>query len=162
MRYPEAGLDPAALRELRRIKARVESERLPRGVTPSRHLKLGPGGLADVEWTVQLLQLQHAGEHPGLRTTSTLGALRAAVAEGLMDDADAETLEHAWATTSKLRNALVLWRGRATDVMPTDRRDLDGTARLLGYAATHVEALEDDVLRTMRHARSVVERVFYG
>jgi glutamate-ammonia-ligase adenylyltransferase len=79
-----------------------------------------------------------------------------------MSDADAVTLEHAWATTSRLRNALVLWRGRATDVMPTDRRDLDGAARLLGYAATHVGALEDDVLRTTRHARSVVERIFYG
>ncbi len=162
LRYPESGLDPGAVRELRRIKARVESERLPRGVAPSRHLKLGPGGLADVEWTVQLLQMQHAGRHTGLRTTSTLGALRAAVAADLVTDADAGTLEHAWAVTSKLRNALVLWRGRTTDVMPTDRRDLDGTARLLGYAATHVGALEDDVLRTMRHARSVVERIFYG
>ncbi len=162
LRYPRSGLGAGDVRELRRIKARVESERLPRGVSPGRHLKLGPGGLADVEWTVQLLQLQHGAEHAELRTTSTLGALRAAMHLGLVATADAETLEHAWATASRLRNALVLWRGRGTDVMPTIRRDLDGAARLLGYAPAHVGALEDDVLRAMRHARSVVERLFYG
>ena len=65
IRYPESGLDAAAVREIRRIKARVEAERLPRGVDPARNTKLGPGGLADVEWTVQLLQLQHAAAVPG-------------------------------------------------------------------------------------------------
>ena len=76
LRYPAAGLDAAAVREIRRIKARVEAERLPRGVDPARNTKLGPGGLADVEWTVQLLQLQHARTVPGLRTTRTLRGAR--------------------------------------------------------------------------------------
>jgi [glutamine synthetase] adenylyltransferase / [glutamine synthetase]-adenylyl-L-tyrosine phosphorylase len=58
-RYPAGGLPDHAVREIRRIKARVEGERIPRGVDRQRHLKLGPGGLSDVEWTVQLLQLQH-------------------------------------------------------------------------------------------------------
>ena len=59
MRFPEEGLSIEDEREIRRIKARVETERLPRGTDPKLHLKLGPGGLADVEWTVQLLQLKH-------------------------------------------------------------------------------------------------------
>ena len=46
--------------EIRRIKARVDTERLPRGADPTTHTKFGRGGLADVEWTIQLLQLQHA------------------------------------------------------------------------------------------------------
>ena len=50
--------------EIRRIKARVDAERLPRGADPTTHTKLGRGGLADVEWTIQLLQLQHAFEVP--------------------------------------------------------------------------------------------------
>ena len=61
--------------EVRRIKARVDEERLPRGADPHLHLKLGRGGLADIEWTVQLLQMRHAGQHPGLRTPRTLDAL---------------------------------------------------------------------------------------
>ena len=90
------GLDEADVREIRRIKARVEAERLPRGADPQRHTKLGPGGLADVEWTVQLLQLRHAAEVPGLRTTRTLAALRAAAAQGLLGDEQADVLAHAW------------------------------------------------------------------
>ncbi|GAB4063612.1 bifunctional [glutamine synthetase] adenylyltransferase/[glutamine synthetase]-adenylyl-L-tyrosine phosphorylase [Angustibacter speluncae] len=162
LRYPQDGLDDAAVRELRRIKARVESERLPRGTSPRRHLKLGPGGLADVEWTAQLLQLQHAGRHPALRTTSTLDALRAAEDQGLLAPADRRDLEASWVLASRLRNALVLWRGRPTDVMPTARGDLDGLAQLVAGDAGTAGELEDEVLRTMRHCRTVVERVFYG
>lgn len=92
LRYPAGGLDAATVREVRRIKARVESERLPRGVDPSRHLKLGRGGVSDVEWTVQLLQLQHAHEVAGLRTTSTIDALEAAAVAGIVTPDDAATL----------------------------------------------------------------------
>ena len=62
IRYPE-NISEHDVREVRRVKARVEAERLPRGADPARHLKLGRGGLSDVEWLVQLLQLQHAGKH---------------------------------------------------------------------------------------------------
>ena len=64
IRYPES-LSEQDVREVRRVKARVEAERLPRGADPARHLKLGRGGLSDVEWLAQLLQLQHAGTAPG-------------------------------------------------------------------------------------------------
>src|SRR5919199_4636071 len=111
LRWPAGGLPDAAVREVRRIKARVEAERLPRGADPHRHLKLGRGGLSDVEGTVQLLQLRHAGRLPGLRAPSTLAALRAAAAEGLVPGPDAEVLEAAWLLASRLRNAVVLSRG---------------------------------------------------
>ncbi len=77
VRYPEKA-DPQGIREIKRIKARVENERLPQGTDPTRHLKLGPGSLSDVEWLVQLLQLEHARAVPAMRTTSTIDALRAA------------------------------------------------------------------------------------
>src|SRR5205814_8191176 len=83
-RYPMAGLSPAAIREIRRIKARMEAERIPRGADRARHVKLGPGGLSDVEWTIQLLQLQHAHAVPALRTTRTGPAMDAAVQAGLL------------------------------------------------------------------------------
>ena len=151
-----------AVAEIRRIKARVEAERLPRGADARRHVKLGRGGTSDVEFTVQLLQLQHAGTVPALRTASTGEALVAARAAGLIADADAAALETAGRTASRLRDAMTLWRGRATDLLPTDRRDLDGIARLMGYAPGMASTLEEDWLRAARHARGVVERVFYG
>ncbi|MFI2486970.1 bifunctional [glutamine synthetase] adenylyltransferase/[glutamine synthetase]-adenylyl-L-tyrosine phosphorylase [Promicromonospora kroppenstedtii] len=165
LRYPEGGPDASVLREVRRIKARVESERLPRGADPARHLKLGRGGVSDVEWTVQLLQLQHAFEVPGLRTTGTVSALEAARQAGLLSDDDAEVLLEAWVLASRLRSAIVLWSGRTTgsgvDMLPHDSHALTGIARLLGDVGTGPE-LEELYLRVARRARAVMERVFYG
>jgi [glutamine synthetase] adenylyltransferase / [glutamine synthetase]-adenylyl-L-tyrosine phosphorylase len=161
LRYPALGLDDAAVREIRRIKARVEAERLPRGMDPARNTKLGPGGLADVEWTVQLLQLQHGAAVPGLRTTRTLAALDAAAAAGLLEADQAETLQQAWRMASRVRNAGLLVRGRPGDNLPADLRELSGTARLLGYPPGAAGALVDDYRRATRRARTVVEAVFY-
>ena len=74
-RYPLDGISEAAVREIRRIKARMEAERIPRGADRALHVKLGPGGLSDVEWTIQLLQLRHAHALPALRTTRTVAAV---------------------------------------------------------------------------------------
>jgi len=162
LRWPAGGVDETAVREIRRIKARVESERLPRSADPHRHLKLGRGGLSDVEWTVQLIQLQHAHAVPGLRTPSTTRALSVAAEAGLLDPVDAEVLLHAWELASRVRNATVLWRGRAADALPTNMLELDGVARIVGYPPGSAGRLDDDYQRVTRRARSVVERVFYG
>jgi glutamate-ammonia-ligase adenylyltransferase len=166
VRYPEGGADAHTLREVRRLKARMEAERLPRGVDPARHLKLGRGGLSDVEWTVQLLQLRHGFQIEGLRTPSTLDALGAAADAGLVEQAEAATLREAWLLCSRLRDALVLWSGRVggamADVLPHDRRALTGVARVLGGGPGSGAELEESYLRTGRRARAVVERVFYA
>jgi [glutamine synthetase] adenylyltransferase / [glutamine synthetase]-adenylyl-L-tyrosine phosphorylase len=162
LRYPEGGLSEAHVREIRRIKARVESERLPRGADRRRHLKLGRGGLSDVEWTVQLLQLQHGFAVPGLRTTSTLGALDAAHTAGLVTGDDAEVLGEAWRLAARLRNAIVLWKGRPSDSLPASFTDLDGVARLAGYPPASAGRLDDDYQRITRRARQAVDKLFYG
>jgi len=162
LRWPAGGLDEVVVREIRRIKARVESERLPRGANPNRHVKLGRGGLADVEWTVQLLQLRHAHEVPGMRTTSTLGALHAATAEGLVEAADAQVLEAAWRLAARMRNAVMIWSGRPSDLLPTSVKSADGVARLLGYPPASAGQMEEDYARITRRARRVVQRLFYG
>ncbi|MEE9097830.1 bifunctional [glutamine synthetase] adenylyltransferase/[glutamine synthetase]-adenylyl-L-tyrosine phosphorylase [Pseudarthrobacter phenanthrenivorans] len=161
IRYPESVAEHD-VREIRRIKARVESERLPRGADPARHLKLGRGGLSDVEWLVQLLQLQHAGKHPELRTTSTLEALAAAAGLGLLDGADAGLLAKAWRLASRIRSANVIWSGKASDLLPSSRRDLEAVARWCGYEPGQAGVLEEDYLRVSRRARAVFDRVFYG
>lgn len=161
IRYPLALAD-ADLREIKRIKARMESERLPRGADPARHVKLGRGGLSDVEWLVQLWQLQHAHGHAALRTTQTLPALHAAHALGLVDDADAALLEAAWRLAGKIRNANVMWTGNTSDLLPLARRDLEAVARWCGYEPGHAAAFEEEYLGLTRRARAVFERLFYG
>lgn len=161
IRYPES-LAEQDVREVRRIKARVESERLPRGADPARHLKLGRGGLSDVEWLAQLLQLRHAGRHPELRTTSTVQALEAAAELELLEAGEVVLLLRAWRLASRIRSANVIWTGRASDLLPSSRRDLEAVARWCGYGQGNAAALEEDYLRLSRRARAVFERVFYG
>ena len=132
-RYPAGGLGEQAVREIRRIKARMEAERIPRGADRALHVKLGPGGLSDVEWTVQLLQLGHGHAVAGLRTTRTLEALDAAVAAGLVEPADAAALRAAWEFAARIRNAIMLVRGRPGDALPAKHDELTAVARLLGY-----------------------------
>jgi len=161
VRYPgEIGIQE--VREIKRIKARVEAERLPQGADPRRHLKLGRGALSDVEWLVQLLQLQHAARIPTLQTTSTLGALAAAEEAGLVESKDAALLRDAWLLASRVRSALTLWTNRTLDMLPTDRRQLEGIARLLEYPPGSASQLEEDYLRVTRRARQVFERLFFG
>jgi glutamate-ammonia-ligase adenylyltransferase len=160
VRYPEGGLDATALREIRRIKARVDTERLPRGADPATHMKLGRGGLADVEWTFQLLQLQHAHEVPTLRTTSTVDGLTAVVEAGLVAKADAAALREAWLLATRTRNATTLVRGKVSDQLPAAGRELAAVAAVVRPDEDPGEFV-DTYRRTTRRARGVVERLFY-
>jgi glutamate-ammonia-ligase adenylyltransferase len=161
LRYPEGGLPDESVREIRRLKARMESERMPRGADRTTHAKLGRGGLSDVEWTVQLLQLQHAHRLPELRTTGTRRALAAAVAAGLIEPGDAAVLDEAWVLATRVRNAVMLVRGRPGDTFPGDGRELAAVGRYLGFAPGHVGDMLEDYRRRTRRARGVVERLFY-
>ncbi|MFD5691091.1 bifunctional [glutamine synthetase] adenylyltransferase/[glutamine synthetase]-adenylyl-L-tyrosine phosphorylase [Streptomyces rubiginosohelvolus] len=162
LRYPMEGLGEDAVREIRRLKARMESERMPRGADPTLHAKLGRGGLSDVEWTVQLIQMQHGWAEPGLRTTRTREALAAACAADLIPAEDAQTLDEAWVLAARVRNAVMLVRGRPGDTFPSDPRELAAVGRYLGYEPGHVGDMLDDYRRTTRRARAVVEERFYG
>jgi [glutamine synthetase] adenylyltransferase / [glutamine synthetase]-adenylyl-L-tyrosine phosphorylase len=161
-RYPAGGISAASVLEIRRLKARMEAERMPRGTDPAMHLKLGPGGLSDVEWVVQLLQLTHAHEVPELRTTRTLTALAAAQEAGLIRQDDAAALAASWRLATRIRNAVVLLRGRSSDVLPAKQAELAAVSRILGYSPDASQDLVEDYRRTARRARAVMERLFYG
>jgi glutamate-ammonia-ligase adenylyltransferase len=164
LRYPTDGLSAAEVLEIRRLKARIDGERLPRGADPATHTKLGRGGLGDIEWTIQLLQLQHANAVPALRVTSTLVGLAGARDAGLISEDDAQTLIGAWTMATRTRNAIRLVTGKPDDQLPAPSAGsvLVGVGRAMGYPAD-VESgrIEDDYRRRARHARRAVERIFY-
>jgi len=160
-RWPAHALTDAELMHIRRLKARMEAERLPRGADKTIHTKLGPGGLSDVEWTVQLLQLRHAHTVPALRTPRTLRALDAAASASLIDGDDAEILTDAWRLATRIRNGIMLTTGRAADSIPKDLKARARLARAIGYPADRVPDMLEDYLRATRRARAVMERVFY-
>ena len=161
-RYPAGGVSAEAVQEIRRIKARVDAERLPRGADPNTHTKLGRGGLADIEWTVQLLQLRHAHQVPALHNTSTLETLDAIGAAELLGEDDVDLLRQAWLTATSARNALVLVRGKPTDQLPGPGRQLNAVAVAAGWHCDDGGEFLDNYLRVTRRAKAVVLKVFGG
>lgn len=151
-------LTPQMSKEIRLLKARMETERLPRGVKPSHHLKLGPGGMSDVEWVAQLCQMRH-GADPRLHTTTTVDALKAAVAVGALDRGDADILLKAWLLAAQLRaaNMLANARPRTMDLLPRQREQLRMVAKLLGWENNQAAQVVDSYLKAARHARRIYE-----
>lgn len=162
LRYPKGGIPEKQVQEVRRMKARIDNERLPRGARRQFHTKLGRGGLTDIEWTVQLLVLQYADQYPGLHNTSTLECLDVLVDEGVLDRADGEKLRIAWLMATKARNALVLVRGKRTDELPQPGPALAPVAGAAGWDPQDSVGYMDHYLRLTRHARAVIDRVFWG
>jgi glutamate-ammonia-ligase adenylyltransferase len=115
-----------------------------------------------VEWVVQLLQLRHGAKVRSLRTTSTLFALDAASLSGLLEPADADALNQAWVLASRIRNAVMLHRGRAADFLPSDVRELSAVAQILGYAKGESSLLVEEQLRHARLVRQVMDRTFWS
>ncbi|MDR0436574.1 MAG: bifunctional glutamine-synthetase adenylyltransferase/deadenyltransferase, partial [Propionibacteriaceae bacterium] len=170
VRWPPDGLDDDGVRAIRKLKMRVDRERggatrerdRDRATINSRDLKLGPGGLADIEWTVQLEQLRHAAKVPELRVTSSRMALNALVKSGLFTPGAGADLMAAWVMASRMRNAIMLVRGRASDHIPTDAREIAAVALLLGYGKAGASTLLEDWARVSRRAVAVVDRYFWG
>lgn len=163
-RYIARPLTSSELTDIRTLKARMEAERLPRGVSKERHIKLGKGGLSDAEWTIQLLQLQHAHQFEDLQVTSTLAALDALQAHELIAASDAQALRAAWCLATNARNANYLWSGNAkrSDILPDDTYSLGGIAAVLNHPARHGQEFENEMLSAMRRCREVTERLFYA
>mgnify|MGYP002740130760 FL=1 len=163
MAYRE--VSESEVRDIRLLKARMENERLPRGSEPARHVKLGPGGLSDVEWTIQLIQMRHGARLPALRTPSTTQAIAVARDAGLLAAPDAEILLNAWDLATRIRAGNTLATGRMSgvklDVVPRDSAELSALAAILGYGSGGLTALEEDWLRAARQARNVMERAFW-
>jgi len=160
IRYPEGGVSADAVREIRRIKARVDAERLPRGADPATHTKLGRGGLADVEWTVQLMQLRYAHEYPSLHRTPTLETLDAIAEAELLPADEVGLLKDAWLTATRARNALVLVRGKPVDQLPGPGRQLRAIAYAAGWPQDEALEFLENYMRVTRRAKAVVVEVF--
>lgn len=157
-----ADFPEAEAREVRRIKARVERERIPPGEDPQFHLKLGKGSLVDIEFTVQLLQLQHGGREPTIRVASTMLALERLASVGVLTAEDGEDLAASYRFCERARNARYLLTGQPGDFLPVAPDEGERLARLLGYGPRPGTAMREDYKRLTRRARGVVERVFYG
>ncbi len=161
-RYPPGGVDDKVVQEVRRMKARVDSERLPRGADRKTHTKLGRGALTDVEWTVQLLAMQHGDDAQNLRNTSTLEMLRELASGEFIAESDADILREAWLTATVARNAIVLVKGKRKDQLPSHGDQLRHVAAAAHWPPEKAQEFLDDYLKKTRKAHRVVDRIFWG
>ncbi len=127
----ERPLPPDAAMEIDRLRTRMERE-LAQENAWQLNPKLGQGGLVDVEFTVQYLQLLHGREHPQVRETNTLLALEALRLEGCISPADADTLRQGYLFLRRVENRLRLVHASSLAHMPTHGRPLALLARRLG------------------------------
>jgi [glutamine synthetase] adenylyltransferase / [glutamine synthetase]-adenylyl-L-tyrosine phosphorylase len=134
-----------SLIEITRLRERMELE-LAKESIKGKNVKLGFGGLADIEFAVQILQLMHGKKFPRLRQTNTLSALRNFVALGLVDQDMAEELQDNYLFLRNLECVLRIIRTTPTNTLPKDNKALVPLARLLGYGGEDAESLAGALL----------------
>ena len=152
-------IKPGMIQSIRKIKARVEAERIDPDEDPDFHIKLGPGSLSDIEFLTQLLQLKHGADNPHLQTAVTSKALSALLEMGVLAQSDYNALTTSYEFCTGVRLRLHLQRGRLANSLPADPDQLSKLASSLGYDRT-VE-LRERFQQVTRRARRVFERLFY-
>ena len=155
--YPER-LEPAAIDDVRRTKVRLEEYIRQRG-KELIEVKRGRGGIRDVEFAVQLLQIVHGRRNPTLRSPNTLAALQALADEGYVAEADANALAEAYRFLRQLEHRLQIVRDLQTHDLPSDPHARTTIARSLGLI--DAERLQEEYDRTTGLVRSIHERLFY-
>ena len=152
-----------SLIEISRLRERMEQE-LAKESTKGKNVKLGFGGLADIEFAVQILQLMHGKKFPRLRQTNTLSALQSFVTLGLVDQGMAEEFHDSYLFLRNLECALRIIRQTPTNTLPKDKKELAPLARLLEYEGEDAETLADSLLtdydfhtqRVRKHYRKTI------
>lgn len=148
-------LDYSTLDDMRDMKARIESQlRLKPGV----NIKLGQGGIREVEFFVQALQLINAGRTPRVRSTSTLESLNLLSEAGLVDPATARTLKEAYLFFRKTEHRIQIDKQLQTHELPKSREEMEELAFRMGYK---IRPLEEFLFDLETH-RKIVEELFSG
>lgn len=133
-RYPRS-VNENVLREVAAMKARIETE-IVGGDDLDRNVKLGRGGIREIEFVVQALQLLHAGRQPFLQLPQTLPGLAKLAQYNLLERADARRLDAAYRFLRDVEHRLQMEQNLQTHTLPEDAGALERIARLMGFKTT--------------------------
>jgi glutamate-ammonia-ligase adenylyltransferase len=147
---------------IRRMRVRMEEERVRPKDARRFHFKLGYGSLADVQWALELSLMRHGFAHPEVRRTNTLEALEALAAARLLEDSVARSLAHAQVFLTEVKNALEIDHRVPVEALPPTPEAQAALARRLGYGEQARHRFLQDYRRITHRARAAMERVFYG
>ena len=155
----EPPFDLQALADVRDMKARVDRKVADRGQS-GRNVKLGTGGIREIELVVQSLQVSHGAQLPQILARSTLGALAALHDQSLISDEEFDTLHNAYIFLRDVENKLQMVNDAQTHSLPRELAELNACARLLGYPETTSESAADQFLRDFQTHTSRVNGIF--
>jgi glutamate-ammonia-ligase adenylyltransferase len=152
------GLERAEVEEIAHMRERIERER-GGGSDEQVRIKTGRGGLVDVEFLVQMLQLRHGHAHPAVRVRSTRVAIPALAEAGLLPPEEAAELAAGWTFLRVLENRIRLERNAPVEAMEADPEALLSLARRIGYAGADAEAVAALTADHARH-RATIRRIY--
>ena len=159
--YPPDGITVDRVGEIRRMRDRIEHERVKPPEAAKFHFKLGYGSLADVQFAVEVSLMRSGGALPELRTSRTLEAIERLAEHRLLEQSVARDLGEAFVFLSDVKNALEVDRRLHAEALPPAPEDQDALARRLGYQEYPRQSFIDDYLRITRRCRRAMERVFH-
>jgi glutamate-ammonia-ligase adenylyltransferase len=145
--------DTKAVDEVRRMKQRIDQQMVVREER-MRNVKLGMGGIREIELIAQSLQVCHGGRFPGLSERNTMKALASLYSYGLVSQEECNSLGSAYLFLRNVENKLQMVNDAQTHSLPREQEDLTASARLLGYSRA------DDFLRDYQRHTSEVNRIF--
>jgi len=157
-RYPRT-LSERTMHEVSEIKTRIEQEVVKQGEI-DRNVKLGRGGIREIEFVAQTLQLLHAGEIPFLQSASTLAALKKLTLYSFISKADAEALERAYVFLREVEHRLQMEAWRQTHTIPTERAARHRLARLMQFAT--LAQFEEARRKHSKEARRIFDQILAG
>lgn len=152
----EGGWEPAWMDEIRVMRDRLESGR------PERDLKRGFGGVADVEFLVQALQLKYGNRLPEIRTPNIPAALRALAAAGTLSPAEHDVLAGGYGFLRTVESRLRLVHNRSVNELPDQPADLAKLARRLGFSSAPDASAVDGFHNALKVHTSRIREVFLG
>ncbi len=158
--FPPDGITIDRVADIRRMRERIERERVKPPEAAKFHFKLGVGSLADVQFAVELSLMRHGGSHPEIRSRRTLEAIDRLAAAKLMSGSVARDLGEAFVFCTDVKNALEMDRRLHAEAVPPNPAEQTALARRLGYEEYPRQSFIDDYLRVTRRARRAMERVF--
>lgn len=152
------GLDAAGVAEIARLRARMEHELAGESIE-RWNVKTGRGGILDVEFLTQMLQLRHGQDHPAVRLRQTEAALEALSREGLLSDEDHHALVGGYRFLRRLENRMRIERDQAVEALERAGARPGTLARRLGYGGSPEEAAAE-LFRDFERIRESVRSTF--
>ncbi len=145
--------------DIRNTKTRIEERLLGERIEIDKHVKLGPGAIRDIEFTVQCLQMIHGGKSRSLCSQNTLETLAALNANKLLESEDADVLSYAYRFLRRVENAIQIESDQQRYLVPAKSDDATQLARMLGYRDDALESFQQDYQKHTRKVRDIFEKV---